>query len=294
MATGIDLSIRDYRNLLAEEMPPWMVIDDFDLLNYFSLSGFSYTEKIDSILIDGVEYLRDDWTLGDLKTELGIAGTGNYDACKIHIIEKINSDDEVLIYTNPNIIVLDSMATIQKKVDDRRNLLLREMDPRLATVDGLLYFWEAIFQSVRQTFGGELETDAGYMARAISELFGQSTSLRYIRSVFDKYALTNYSIIDTRDDPTHWNSKSASDSVTLFLDPIDYDKIPFLNQLFISISLAGKRLFVLCPAQNHDCYGLNYGNGTDADDYVIPAPFIPGQGVLGVGYGTLYGAIYGN
>ena len=294
MTVGIDLSIRDYRNLLIEQMPPRMEVGDADLLNYFSLSGFTYTEKVNSIIIDGTEYVRDEWTLGELKIDLSIAGTGNYDDCIIDLIEKIDSDDKVWIYTNPNFIQLDAMACIQKKIDDRRNRLITEMNPRLATVGGLLSFWEAIFQNERIVIGGVLETDSEYMARTISELFGQSTSIIVIRRIFEQYGLTNFILENTREDAFKWNSKSASDSVNLWLEPKDYDEIPFLRQLFGNISLAGKRLFVFCPVTDQDCYGINYGNGTDADDYEIPPPFIPGAGVEGAGYGASYGAIYGS
>ena len=54
MTAGIELSIRDYRQLLAEQMPPWMETDDPDLLNYFSLSGFTYIDKEYSIIVDGL------------------------------------------------------------------------------------------------------------------------------------------------------------------------------------------------------------------------------------------------
>lgn len=295
MPAGIELSIRDYRNLLIEEMPPWMEVGDPDLLNYFSLSGFTYTEKVYSIVIDGTEYQRDEWTLGELKADLGIAGTGNYDDCIIDIIELIDIDDEVWIYTNPNFIQLDAKAVILKKIDDRRNQLISEMNPRLATIDGLLFFWEAIFQSIRLIINEIPETDAAYMARAISELFGQSASLIVIRRNFDKYGLTNYTLENSRDDTFKWNSKAEAFSVNLHLDPVDYDRIPTLRGLFGNISVAGMRLFVLCPAQNHDCYGLNYGNSTEENvDYVVPPAFVPGAGIEGQGYGASYGAIYGN
>ena len=295
MTAGIELSIRDYRQLLAEQMPPWMETDDLDLLNYFSLSGFTYIDKEYSIAVDGVEYLRSEWTLGDFKTDLGIAGTGNYDDCIIDIIEKIDADDEVWIYTNPNIIQLDQMSCMQKKVDDRRNQLISEMNPRLATIDGLLFFWEAIFQSTRLIINEVPETDAAYMARAISELFGQSSAIIVLRRNFDRYGLTNYTLENSREDSFKWNSRSEAMSVNLHLDPVDYDSIQTLRDLFGNISLAGIRLFVLCPAQNHDCYGLNYGNPSEQNiDYVVPPPFIPGQGIEGQGYGGSYGAIYGN
>lgn len=293
MPVGIELSIRDYRNLLIEEMPPWMETFDPDLLNYFSLSGFTYTDLVYSLIVDGTEYLKAEWTLGNFKIALGIPGTGNFDDCIIDIIDKIDSDDEVWIYTNPNFIQLDAIAVIQKKIDDRRNQLITEMNPRLATIDGLLFFWEAIFQSERLIIDEVPETDAAYMARAISELFGQSAALIVLRRIFSQYGLTNFTLENSRDDTFKWNSKAESDSVNLYLAEDDYDKIQFLNNLFNNVALAGKRLFVLCPAQNHDCYGLNYGNGTDADDYIIPPPFIPGAGIEGEGYGASYGAIYG-
>ncbi len=294
MPNGIQLSVREYRELIKEQMPPWMELVDFDLLNYFSLSGHTHTEKMESIIIDDVEYIRNEWTLGDLKTELSIAGTGNYDHCTLDILEQIDSDDNALIYTNPNYQQIDALAVIQKKIDDRRDVITTEMNPRLATVDGMLPFWEAIFQSERLTIDGELETDAAYMARVVAELFGQSSSLIAVRQTFEKYGLTNFTLLNSKEDPTHWNAKSAPNSVNLDLAEEDYDRIPFLNQVFINVSLAGMRMFVLCPAQNHDCYGLNYGNGTDADDYIIPPPFIPGAGIEGQGYGASYGAIYGN
>jgi hypothetical protein len=144
------------------------------------------------------------------------------------------------------------------------------------------------------TIDGVLETDAAYMARVVAELFGQSSSLVAVRQTFEKYGLTNFQLLNSKEDPTHWNLKSAPDSVNLYLSEEDYDRIPFMNQVFINVSLAGMRMFVLCPAQNHDCYGLNYGNGTDADDYIIPPPFIPGAGIEGQGYGASYGAFYGD
>ena len=294
MPTGINLSIRDYREIIKKQMPPWMVTGDLDLFNYFSLSGHTYTEKIDSIIIDDFEYFRDQWTLGELKADLGILGTGDYDDSIIDLIEKIDSDDEVWIYTNPNIIIIDSLAVMQKKIDDRRNQLIEEMNPYLATVDGLLLFWEAIFQSERFTIVGELETDAEYMARAISELFGQSASLIVIRRTFDKYGLTNYYLEDSRKDPTHWSSYSAAMSVNLYLEAEDFDKITFLRQLFSNISVAGIRLFILCPATDHDCFGLNFGNSTDNSDYVVPPPFVPGVGLAGEGFGAKFGALFGN
>ncbi len=294
MSTGIKLSVREYRELFVEQMPPWMETKDFDLLNYFSLSGHSYTEKMESIVIDDIEYIRNEWTLGELKTELGIAGTGNYDDCTLDILEEIDSEDEVWAYTNPNYIQIDALAVIQKKIDDRRDLITTEMNPRLATVDGMLPFWEAIFQSTRLIIDGELETDAAYMARAVAELFGQSSSLVAIRQTFEKYGLTNFTLLNSKEDPTHWNARSAPNSVNLYLVEEDYGRISFLNQVFIDVSLAGMRMFVLCPAQNHDCYGLNYGNATDNSDYIVPPPFIPGAGIEGQGYGAAYGAIYGN
>jgi hypothetical protein len=295
MANGINLSIREYRELIIREMPPWMVVGDLDLFNYFSLSGFTYVDKIDSIVVDGTEYKRDEWTLGDFKNDLGIPGTGNYDNCIIDLIEKIDDEDEVWIYTNPNIILIDSMAVIQKKCDDRRNQLLTEMNPNLATQDGLLPFFEAIFQSERQVINGEFETDAAYMARVVSELFGQSASLRALQRTFQRYGLTNFTLINSRDDEFKWNSKAEPMSVNLHLEAKDYDRIPFLNEVWFNSALAGIRLFILCPAQNHDCYGLNYGNSTDDNiDYEVPPPFTPGFGIEGQGYGASYGAIYGN
>ena len=295
MPNGIQLSVREYREQVKEQMPPWMELDDFDLLNYFSLSGYTYLEKMESIIIDDIEYIRNEWTLGELKTELGIAGTGNYDDCTLDILELIDSDDEAWIYTNPNFIQVDALAVIQKKIDDRRDLITTEMNPRLATVDGLLPFWEAIFQSERLTIDGQLETDAAYMARVVAELFGQSSSLIAIRQTFQKYGLTNFTLLNSKEDPTHWNVRSAPNSVNLYLAEEDYGRISFLNQVFINVSLAGMRMFVLCPAQNHDCYGLNYGNSSEGNiDYVVPPPFIPGQGIEGQGYGGSYGAIYGN
>lgn len=279
MTIGISLSIREYRDLLKERMPSWMELDDLDLLNYFSLSGHSYTEKVDSIIIDGFEYKRDEWTLGELKTDLGIAGTGNYDGVIIDIIEEIDSSDDVFIYTNPNIIILDMLAVLEKKCDDRRNQLLTEMDPNLATVDGLLPFWEAIFQSERQTISGVVETDNAYMIRAITEIFGQSSSLRVIRRLFEKYGLTDFTVINSRDDTFQWNLKSASDSVNLHLDPVDFDKISSLNQTFLDSAPAGKRLFILCPDITRDVYGLFYV--TDAGDYETPPGFTPGIPLVG-------------
>ena len=294
MTAGIELSIRDYRELLAEQMPTGIETDDLDLLNYFSLSGFTYIDKEESIIVDGTEYLRSEWTLGDFKIDLGIAGTGDYDDCIIDIIEKIDSDDEVWIYTNPNIIQLDQMSCMQKKVDDRRNQLISEMNPRLATIDGLLFFWEVIFQSTRLIINEVPETDAEYMARAISELFGQSSAIIVLRRNFDRYGLTNYTLENSREDSFKWNSRAEAMSVNLHLDPVDYDRIQTLRDLFGNISLAGIRLFVLCPAIGPDIFGLNYGNGTDADDYIIPPPFIPGFGIVGEGFGTVFGSFYGN
>jgi len=294
MPNGTSLSIREYRELVKEQMPPWMELDDLDLFNYFSLAGHTHIEKIESIIIDGTEYIRNEWTLGALKTALGIAGTGNYDNCIIDIIEEIDSDDNVFIYTNPNIIQVDALAVIQKKIDDRRDVIITEMNPRLATVDGMLYFWEAIFQSERQIINDVYETDAEYMARAVSELFGQSSSLNAIRIILEKYGLTNFELENSREDTFKWNSKAESNSVNLHISEEDYDKRPFLYQLFVNVSLAGMRLFILCPAQNHDCFGLNYGNGTEDFGYETPPPFIPGFGTIGQGYGAKYGAIYGN
>jgi hypothetical protein len=291
---GIDLSIRDYRNLLIKQAPPYMEFNDADLLNYFSLSGFDYFEKEDVIIVDGVEYNRQEWTLGDFKDALGIAGTGNYDVCVIDIIEKIDSNDNVFVYTNPNYIKYDSMAVIVKKKDDRRNQLITEMNPLLATLDGLLPFWEAMFQSTRQIIDGVPETDAEYMARVVSLLFGASTSLVVIRNVFEKLGLTNFEIIDSNKDETHWNPYSAPFSVNLYLDPDDFDNIDFIHQIFLTISLAGIRLFILCPATDHDCFGLNFGNATDNSDYVVPPPFVPGVGLTGEGFGARFGAFFGN
>ncbi len=176
-----------------------------------------------------------------------------------------------------------------------RDQLISEMNPRLATIDGLLFFWEAIFQSTRLIINEVPETDAAYMARAISELFGQSSAIIVLRRNFDRYGLTNYTLENSREDAFKWNSRAEAMSVNLHLDPDDYDRIQTLRDLFGNISLAGIRLFVLCPAQNHDCYGLNYGNSSEENtDYVVPPPFIPGQGIEGQGYGGSYGAIYGN
>ena len=258
---GIDLSIRDYRNLLIKQMPPWMEVGDPDPLNYFSLSGFTYFEKEDSIIVDGTEYIRDEWTLGAFKTALSIPGTGNYDDCIIDIIESIDSDDNVFIYTNPNFIQLDSMAVIIKAKDDRRNQLITEMNPLKATLDGLLPFWEAMFQSTRQENSGVPETDAEYMARVVSLLFGQSTSLVVIRSVFDRLGLTNYTLIDSRDDSFKWNSRAEPMSVNLHLDPVDIGEIPLLERVFFNISLAGIRLYVFVDGTGYgSSYGAFYGN----------------------------------
>lgn len=295
MPNGIQLSVREYRELVKEQMPPWMELVDFDLLNYFSLSGHTHIEKMESIIIDDVEYIRKEWTLGELKTELSIAGTGNYDDCTLDILEEIDSDDNVLIYTNPNYQQVDALAVIQKKIDDRRDVIVTQMNPRLATVDGLLSFWEAIFQSERLTIDDQLETDAAYMARVVAELFSQNSSLVAIRQSFEKYGLNDFQLLNSKEDPTHWNVKSAPDSVNLYLDEEDYGRIPFLRQIFIDISLAGMRMFVLCPAIGPDIFGLNYGNSSEENiDYIVPPPFIPGFGILGEGFGSLYGAIYGN
>lgn len=258
---GIDLSIRDYRNLAAEQMPPWMEINDPDLLLYFSLSGFDYFEKENSIIVDGTEYIRDEWTLGEFKTDLSIPGTGNYDDCIIDIIELIDSDDNVCIYTNPNFIILDAIATIIKKKDDRRNQLITEMNPYLATSDGLLPFWEAMFQSTRQIINGVPETDAEYMARVVSLLFGASTSLVVIRSVFDRLGLTNYELENSRDDDFKWNPRAEPMSVNLHLQQSDIDKIEFLNNIFLNISLAGIRLYTFVEGDGYgSSYGDSYGN----------------------------------
>ena len=240
---GIELSIRDYRNLLIKQMPPWMEVNDPDLLEYFSLAGFDYFEKEDTIIVDGTEYKRDEWTLGDFKTDLSIAGTGNYDDCIIDIIELIDSDDKVFIYTNPNFIQLDAMAVMIKAKDDRRNQLITEMNPLLATLDGLLLFWEAMFQSERQIIDGVPETDAEYMQRVVSLLFGLSTSLVVIKKVFEKLGLTNFEIFDSREDPFKWDLKEEAFSVNLHIQLADIDKVPFLHDIFLSISLAGIRLF---------------------------------------------------
>ena len=291
---GIELSIRDYRNLLIKQMPPWMEVNNPDLLEYFSLAGFDYFEQEDTIIVDGTEYKRDELTLGDFKDDLGIAGTGNYDNCIIDIIELIDSDDKVFIYTNPNFIKLDAMAVIIKAKDDRRNQLITQMNPLLATLDVLLPFWEAMFQSERLIIDGVPETDAEYMARVVSLLFGASTSLVVIRSVLERIGLTNFEIIDSNKDETHWNPYSAPFSVNLYLDASDFDKRDFLHQLFLTLSLAGIRLFILCPATDHDCFGLNFGNATDNSDYETPPPFIPGFGTIGEGFGASFGAFFGN
>lgn len=258
---GIELSIRDYRNLLIKQMPPGFELNDPDLLEYFSLSGFTYFERENSITVDGFEYIKDEWTLGDFKTDLSIAGTGNYDNCIIDIIEFIDSDDNVFVYTNPNFIMLDAMATIIKKKDDRRNQLITEMNPYQATLDGLLPFWEAMFQSERRINAGVPETDAEYMARVVSLLFGASTSLNVIRSVFDRFGLTDYTIENSRDDSFKWNLKAEAMSVNLHLDPVDIDKIDFLNRVFLTISLAGIRLYTFVNGVGYSSlYGASYGN----------------------------------
>lgn len=294
MTAGSRLSIREYRALLIEEMPPWMELGDLDLFNYFSLSGFTWFETMDAIVVDGTEYKRDEWTLGELKTDLGIASTGNYDGCLIDLIEEIDENDDVWIYTNPNFVQIDAMATILKKCNDRREQLLTESNPMLATTDGLLSFWENIFQSERMVINGELESDSDYMLRAISELFGQSSSVIKIRQLLEKYGLTNFYLEDSRKDPFKWNLKAESDSVNLHLEGKDFDRIPFLRQVFFNIALAGKRLFVLCPAEGHDCFCINYGNATDGTGYIFPKPYVPGYGTLLSGYGGKYGEQYGD
>jgi len=294
MADGINLSIKEYRKILIDQMPPWMITKELDLLSYFSLAGYSYLDKLESIVIDDIEYQKDEWTFAELKSELGIVGTGNYDACTIDMIEQIDDEDNVLIYTNPNIIMLDAIAAILQKLDRRRNQFLTETNPWLATVDGLLYFWEAIFQSQRLIINGIPETDSEYMARAITGLFGQSSSLIALRKTLAKYGLTNFTLEDSRKDTFKWNTKSESDSINLYLEAKDYEKISFINQIFFNIALAGKRLFIFCPAPNHDEYCLNFGNSSETNtDYVIPPPFIPGYGTEGAGYGASYGAFYG-
>jgi hypothetical protein len=258
---GIELSIRDYRDLLIKQMPGWMELNDPDLLNYFSLSGFDYFEKEGVIVVDGTEYDRFEWTLGDFKTDLGIAGTGNYDDCIIDIIENIDSDDNVFIYTNPNYIMLDSMATIIKKKDDRRNLLITEMNPYLATVDGLLLFWEAMFQSTRGVIDAVPETDAEYMARVISLLFGASTSLVVVRAVFERLGLINFTIEDSRKDTFKWNLKAEAMSVNLHMQQADIGKIPLIKNVFLNITLAGMRLFIFVDGIGYaSSYGASYGN----------------------------------
>ena len=149
------------------------------------------------------------------------------------------------------------------------------MNPGLATSDGLLPFWEAIFQSQRKTINGVVETDAAYMLRAISELFGQSSSLVVLRREFTKYGITNFTLENSRDDTFKWNTLMEPMSVNLHLEEKDFDRIPFLRELFFNISVAGMRLFIFCPAQDQDCYGLNYGYGIDAEDYETPPPFTP-------------------
>lgn len=260
---GIELSIRDYRNLLVKQMPPGFELNDPDLLEYFSLDGFTYFDRENSITVDGTEYIKTEWTLGDFKIDLSIAGTGNYDNCIIDIIEFIDPDDDkVYIYTNPNFIMIDSMATLIKKKDDRRNQLITEMNPYQATSGGLLPFWEAMFQSERRVNAGVPETDAEYMARVVSLLFGASTSLNVIRSVFDRLGLVNYTLENSREDTLHWNSRAEAMSVNLHLQLEDVDKISFLEQVFLSISLAGIRLYVFVDSNEAEGEGYGSSNGS--------------------------------
>lgn len=276
MTTGINLSLRDYRNILIDYMPPWMELGDPDLFLYFSLSGHTYTEKIDSIIVDGTVYNKTEWTLGDFKTDIGIAGTGNYDGCLIDIIELIDDNDDVYLYTNSNYIQLDGISVILKAIDDKRNRYFTELNPWLATTGGLLEFWEAIFQSKRWIIDGIQETDAEYMGRVLSEIFGQSSSLVTIRRILGKYGLTNFTLIDARDDTFSFNPLSESHTVHLYLQEQDFDRITFLKQIWLNVALAGIRLFIFCPNQDQDCYGLNYGNAKNyLGDYVPPSPFIP-------------------
>ena len=54
-------------------------------------------------------------------------------------------------------------------------------------------------------------------------------------------------------------------------------------------------MFVLCPAIGPDIFGLNYGNSSPGNtDYITPPPFIPGFGVIGEGFGAVFGSFFGN
>lgn len=259
--TSKNLSIRDYRALLRKVMPLKFELNDPDLLEYFSLSGFSYFEKEESITVDGTVYNKNEWTLGNFKNDLGIAGTGNYDDCIIDLIEKIDSDGTVYIYTNPNFILIDSMAVIMKDLDDRRNQLINEMNPLLATSDGLLPFWEAMFQSEREIIEGVPETDSEYMSRIVSLIFGASTSLVVIRKVLENIGLENFTIYDSRDDPFKWNLKAEAFSVNLHIQKADQSKIPLIKRVFFNVSLAGIRLFIFVDGIGYGAsYGASYGN----------------------------------
>ncbi len=263
--------IRQLRNEIIRFMPPWMNTES-QLLSYIDMSSFIVVQKIDGLYVDGTPYGWDT-TIGDLKTALSIAGTGDYDVCVLDLIEEIDSSGYALIETNTNFIWLDAMVEAIVEIIDYKTQAIREMNPLLATVDFGLPYWEAMFGSERELISGVLETDSQYMIRVISELFAMTTSLLNIKKLFDQIGLQPYTFVNTRKDTFQFNNKMWPYSVSLHLDPIDSDKISIIRKIFLGSSAAGIRLFIFCPDMEMDCYGLFYA--TDADDYIVPSSFTP-------------------
>lgn len=283
--------IRDLRKELIRFMPPWMNTES-QLLDYMDMSSFTVVQKTDALYVDDVPYPYDT-TLGELKTALSILGTGNYDVCVIDLIEKIEGTN-TWIETNTNFIWLDAMIEAIIEIVEYKRQAIREMNPILATAEFGIPYWEKLFGSERQLVGGVPETDGEYMIRVIAELFSLTTSLINIDKVLSQIGLQPYDFINTRNDVFQFNSKMWPYSVNLHIDGSDYSQIELIRNIFLGASAAGIRLFVFCPATVVDIFGLNFGNGTDLGDYVVPPPFIPGQGTEGVGFGASFGAIFGN
>ena len=263
--------LRQLRNEIIRFMPPWMNTES-KLLDYMDMSAFTVVQKTDALYVDGTPYLYTT-TLGELKTALSIAGTGDYDVCVIDIIEKIDGTS-TWIETNTNFIWLDAIIEAVIEIIEYKIQAIREMNPLLATSDFGVPYWEAMFSSERQIILGVPETDPEYMLRVLGELFSMTTSLININNLLLQIGLQPFTFINTRKDTFQWNNKMWPYSVSLHLDKADSANIDFIRRLFTGASAAGTRLFIFCPDETLDCYGLYYA--TDADDYIPPSRFIPG------------------
>ncbi|MCP4749375.1 MAG: hypothetical protein GY866_00645, partial [Proteobacteria bacterium] len=261
-------TVQDYRDEIIRYTPSWFAdgCRDKNLLEYFSLAGRTVEERKDSIVVDLVEYGREDWTLGQLKTELGIPGTGNYDDCVVDMIEEIDDEGAVWIYTNPNVVLLDAMAVVLKKLHEHREMLKTEINLVVATSDNMLPYWEVLVSSVRTVLDGIPETDLNYMSRVAEELVSMNTDLIGIRKFFARLGLANFTLVNAFEDDFVFNVLHKPFTVHLHLDTSDFGKIEPLESIFLNLAVAGMRLFVFCEEElgYGGVYGIFDGGGESA------------------------------